>query len=86
MQTSGITKEIRSFLFYSRVQLILFKDNAIKWNNKRNDTKKNTYSRVKPCDYRCLPMRLFIFANSTTRISSFDYSSFYSFIVIALPL
>ena len=40
MQTSGITKEIRSFLFYSRVQLILFKDNVIKWNNKRNDTKK----------------------------------------------
>ena len=33
---SGITKEIRSFLFYSRVQLILFKDNANEWNNKRN--------------------------------------------------
>ena len=28
MQTSGITKELRSFLFYFRVQLILFKDNA----------------------------------------------------------
>ena len=33
---SGITKEIRSFLFYSRVLLILFKDNANEWNNKRN--------------------------------------------------
>ena len=49
-------------------------------------TQKNTYSRVKPCDYRCLLMRLFIFAYATIRISSFDYSSFYSFIVIALPL
>ena len=33
MQTSGITKEIRSFLFYSRVQLILFKDNANEWKD-----------------------------------------------------
>ena len=40
-------------------------------------TQKNTYSRVKPCDYRCLPMRLFIFANSTIRISSFDYPYFF---------
>ena len=36
MQTSGITKEKRSFLFYSRVQPILCKDNANEWNNKRN--------------------------------------------------
>ena len=28
MQTSGITKEIRSFLFYYRVLPILFKDSA----------------------------------------------------------
>ena len=33
---SGMTKEIRSFLFHSRVQPILFKDSA----NKRNDKTK----------------------------------------------
>ena len=33
---SGMTKEIRSFLFHSRVQLILFKDSA----NERNDKTK----------------------------------------------
>ena len=29
-----MTKEIRSFLFHSRVQPILFKDNANEWNDK----------------------------------------------------
>ena len=37
MQTSGITKEIRSFLFYSRVQLILFKDNVNEWKDSASE-------------------------------------------------
>ena len=37
-------------------------------------TQKNTYSRVKPCGYRCLLMRLFVFANATSHLCSFDYS------------
>ena len=37
-------------------------------------TQKNTYSRVKPCDYSSLLMRLFIFAYATIHLCSCDYS------------
>ena len=48
VQVNGITKEIRSFLFYSWTQPILFKDSA----NERNDKTKYAvfvfHSRVQP--------------------------------------
>ena len=45
MQMSGMTKEIRSFLFHSRVQLNLLKVNA---NERNNKTKYAVFDFVIP--------------------------------------
>ena len=70
MQMSGMTKEIRSFLFHSRVQLNLLKVNA---NERNNKTKYAVFDFVIPeCSLTYL--KLMQMSGMTKEIRSFLHS------------